>query len=132
MPFVHIRLTGQPLSPEAQARLSAAITGLMENLLGKKAELTAVLIEQPAASGWSIGGRPVATAAHLEATITAGTNTAAEKARFIAEAMELLRSAATAPLSVATYVVVREVDAQSWGYDGLTQAARRPAPALES
>lgn len=130
MPFVHIRIAGESLPPAAIARLQTEITGLMENVLRKKAELTAVLVEQLPAGGWAVGGAPVALAAHLEATITAGTNTAEEKALFIERAAALVKSLRAAPLPIATYVVIHEVPAESWGYDGRTQAARRLASAV--
>lgn len=129
MPFVHIRIAGESL-PESNLRLlQEEATRLMETVLFKKAELTAVLVERLPAGGWAVGGEPVPVAAHLEATITAGTNAPEEKARFIEKAAALLKAVCGAPLPVATYVVVREVPAEDWGYDGRTQAARRPAQA---
>lgn len=125
MPFVHIRIAGKTLSENAVRALQTGITGQMETILTKKAELTAVSIETVPAGGWAIGGATVPIAAHLEATITAGTNTAEEKAHFIAAAMALVETVLETPLPLATYVVIREVPAESWGYGGRTQAARR-------
>ena len=63
-------------------------------------------------------------AAHLDVKVTAGTNTAEEKRRFIAEVMKLFRSVIGSALDPVCYVVVHEVAADAWGYDGLTQADR--------
>jgi len=87
--------------------------------------LTSVLVEQVAIIGWAIGGAQPPVAVHVDATITAGTNSAEEKARFIDCAMTLLRSVFGEELSPATYVVVSEVPAQSWADDGRTQESRR-------
>lgn len=126
MPF--LRLTVAPaLPPFAASALADGLTALMAERLGKKAALTSVLVE-PASGLWTIGGAAQPPAAHLEATITAGTNTDAEKADFIAAAMALLR-AQSPDLHAATYVTLREVAASDWGYDGRTQAARRADPA---
>jgi 4-oxalocrotonate tautomerase len=127
MPFVNIKIAGLTLTSEHTRHLQKEATALMAGVLGKKAELTSVLVEQAPASGWSIGGQPLVVAAHLDAKVTAGTNTAAEKARFIAGAHALLKSVAGPELSVATYVVVDELPADAWGYDGLTQAHRAGA-----
>jgi 4-oxalocrotonate tautomerase len=124
MPFVHVRSAGQTLNPEQTQRLQREVTGLMAGVLRKKAALTSVLVEQVPVSGWSIGGNPLTVAAHLDAKVTAGTNTAEEKARFIAEAHALLKAVLGAELPLATYVVVDELPADAWGYDGLTQAHR--------
>jgi 4-oxalocrotonate tautomerase len=88
-----------------------------------------VLIEQVSAAGWSIGAKPVTVAGHLDMKVTEGTNTPEEKARFIAAAAQLLKDVLGPELPTATYVVVHEVPADSWGYDGLTQDYRRGAAA---
>ena len=125
MPFVHVRIAGKTLSTAEMAALQENVTDLMERVLHKKKSLTAIFIEEVAIKGWSVGAAPVPVAAHLEAAITAGTNTSSEKAAFIAAAAQVLKRLFGDPLPVATYVILREIDAESWGYDGQTQAARR-------
>lgn len=129
MPFIRITVFGPTLAPEQVALLQTETTNLMESVLGKVADLTSVLVEQPAAASWTIGRNAMRIAAHVNATITAGTNSAPEKARFIDLIMKLLKSTFGSELSPATYVVVEEVPAQSWGYDGRTQESRRPQAA---
>lgn len=125
MPFVHVRLSTPPGATVAAA-LSDGFTTLMADTLRKEARLTAVLVDPAGpASAWTVGAVAVPGAAHVEATITAGTSTEAEKAAFIAAAMDLLR-ATLGPLPEATYVVLREVAPPDWGYDGRTQASRHP------
>jgi len=109
-------------------RLTTRLTDLMATILAKKAELTSVLVECPVAPFWAIGTRRVTTSAMLEAAITAGKNTEAEKAAFIKEAYAVLR-AELPSLDPVAYVILKEVSAESWGYDGQTQAARHSATA---
>jgi 4-oxalocrotonate tautomerase len=125
MPFVSIKIAGPSLAPEQIQVLQQQVTDLMAGILRKKAELTAVLIEQAPIAGWSVGSHPVRVAAHLDAKITAGTNSEEEKARFIAEAADVLKKLLGADLPVATYVVVDEIPGDAWGYSGLTQDFRR-------
>jgi 4-oxalocrotonate tautomerase len=127
MPFINVKLAGMTLAPEQTHRLQTEITSLMASVLRKKAELTSVLVEQVPAAGWSIGGKPLTVAAHLDAKVTAGTNTVDEKARFVAAAHALLKAVLGPDLPTATYVVVDELPANAWGYDGLTQAHRAAA-----
>jgi 4-oxalocrotonate tautomerase len=103
------------------------MTELMASVLGKNAALTSVLVEQPTIAAWAVNGTPARVAAHVDATITAGTNSPEEKARFIARTMRLLRTVLGAELSPATYIVIAEVPAHSWGYDGRTQESRLQA-----
>ncbi|WP_197430613.1 tautomerase family protein, partial [Methylobacterium sp. CCH5-D2] len=84
----------------------------------------AVLVEPVAVAGWTVGGAAVGCGAHLDAKITRGTNSAEEKARFIAAAHALLAEVLGPDLPLATYVVVDEVPGEAWGYAGLTQAHR--------
>ncbi len=125
MPFVHIHIAGGDLVASQIQRLQNQATHLMAEIMGKKAELTAVLVEHTSEARWSVGGAPVRVAAHLDVKVTAGTNTPEEKAAFIAAAKQLLKDTLGPELPLATYVVVHEIAADAWGYDGRTQAARR-------
>ena len=89
--------------------------------------MTAVLVERVASPAWSVGGESVGVAAYLDVKATAGTNTASEKARFLAEADALLRATLGEALPLATYIVLHEVPADAWGYSGVTQEHRRIA-----
>ena len=127
MPLATIRIHGAPLDGATRADLARRTTGLLADILRKRPEVSAVLIDAVSAGAtWTIGGAPVPQAAHMEVLITAGTNSEEEKARFVEAAHRLL--AETVPgLPEATYVVLREPAAESWGYAGRTQAARRGA-----
>ncbi|KQT69620.1 MULTISPECIES: tautomerase family protein [unclassified Aureimonas] len=128
MPFVHIRVAGAALPSEKIETLQRAATRLMADLMHKKADLTAVLIEQQAEGSWSVGGHVVPSAAHLDVQVTAGTNSPDEKTAFIREAHALLSDTIGSSLPLATYVVVQEIAADAWGYGGQTQAARSSKP----
>lgn len=124
MPFVRLTITPAPTAEAAQ-RLAEGATRLMAEVLGKKAELTSVLVEAPSVSAWTIGAMAQPRAAHLEALVTQGTNSAEEKRAFLRRAMDLLTTE-LGTLPDATYVVVRDVPADDWGYGGRSQADRRP------
>lgn len=127
MPTLQLKLT--PVLPApAQAALAAELTQLTATVLGKRPEVTAVLVELvELVPQWFIGGVPVAQAtAWLTISITAGTNTAAQKAAFIAAAHALLQRH-LGTLAPASYVIVHELPATDWGYGGQTQAARQAA-----
>ena len=129
MPTLVLKLT--PLqNPERYQALARALTDHTVQLLGKRREVTAVVIDDLPAARWHIGGAPVAQpTALLEISITEGTNTEEEKAAFIAAAFaELQRQLeGDGALAAASYVVVRELPASDWGYGGRTQHARRLA-----
>lgn len=127
MPFIRIVLGGPEPSIEQIAQLQRRTTDLMVVILGKRREVTVVAVEAMPAGRWSAGGQTApgeVGSAQMEAFITAGTNTGEEKAAFVRAAHALLASAlerAATPI----YVLVHELPATDWGYDGETQAARR-------
>ncbi len=129
MPTLVLKLS--PLqNPERYQTLASALTDLTVQLLRKRREVTAVIIDDLPGARWHIGGAPVAQpTALLEISITEGTNTEEEKAAFIAAAFaELQRQLADdGVLTTASYVVVRELPASDWGYGGRTQQARKLA-----
>jgi 4-oxalocrotonate tautomerase len=129
MPFVNVKVAGAQLESAQTARIQKGITSLMAEILNKKAPLTAVLVEQAALAGWTVGAEPVSSAAQVDAIVSAGTNTPGEKARFIAELNDLLHDVLGPDLPEVTYVVVHEVPQDSWGYGGLTQEHRAKARA---
>lgn len=130
MPFARLTLV-PALPPETSQPLANDMTALISTTLAKRHDLTSVLIETPGPGQWTIGANPQQSAAHLEVSVTAGTNSAAQKRAFIGRAMALLR-AAIPDLAPATYIVVRELAASDWGYDGLTQADRAARPQTEA
>ena len=79
----------------------------------------------PEPGSWTIGGEPVPVAAHLDVKVTRGTNTHEEKARFVAAVAAMFRQVLGPDLPLATYVVIDEIEADAWGYDGITQEERR-------
>lgn len=84
-------------------------------------------MEAAGAGGWSVGAGAVSPAAHVKVAITRGTNAPAQKACFVAQAHALLARVLPGPLPLATYVILREVPGETWGYGGLTQAQRAAA-----
>jgi len=71
-----------------------------------------------------LAGNKAATAAHVEAVIGRGTNTAGEKARFIAGMMNVLSDVLGPGLADESYVVLHEVDKDAYGRGGMSRAER--------
>ena len=129
MPTLNLKLT-PPQSAERRLALARALTTITADTLGKRAEVTAVMIDELPAGQWFVGARGVQRpTALLDIHVTTGTNTAEQKAAFIEAAFaELQRQLAPgASLEEASYVIVHEVPATDWGYGGQTQRARQLA-----
>ena len=127
MPTLKLKIA--PLqNAERHAALSRALTQITARTLGKRPEVTAVVIEDLPDAQWFVGGRRAEKpTALLEIDVTHGTNTPPEKEAFIEAAfVELQRQLAPGgSLEEASYVIVRELPATDWGYDGITQWERK-------
>ena len=99
----------------------------MNTLMGKRRAVTVVHIQESESHHWATNavslaaGDPVG--AYVDIKVTEGTNTPEEKAKMIAETVKLLRDV-VGTVQEACYVVIDDLAADSWGYDGRTQAAR--------
>jgi 4-oxalocrotonate tautomerase len=129
MPTLQLKIS-PPQRPDIYRLLAEELTAITTQHLDKRPEVTAVMLEELPAARWYVGAAAVQRAtAWLEISITAGTNTAAQKAAFIDTAFAVLQHqlGAGQPLEPASYVIVRELPASDWGYGGQTQWARQQA-----
>ncbi len=60
MPYVNIKITPPGASPQQKAALIEGVTKVLEDVLGKKPELTFVVIDEVQPEDWGIGGKSVA------------------------------------------------------------------------
>ena len=125
MPFVHIKVAGAHIGAREKQILQKQATGFMVDIMRKRPEVTAVLVDVAEPGSWTVGGEAVPVAANLDVKVTRGTNTHEEKARFVAAVAAMFREVLGPDLPIATYVVVDEIEADAWGYDGVTQEERR-------
>ena len=126
MPYLNVKLSA-PESLEKTAKIAAVLTDLTADVLKKKRELTAVAIEFVVPQHWFIGGTSLHEQAissfYLDIKVTEGTNTKDEKSRYVAQVFASIE-AIIGTLAPASYVVVQEVHADAWGYQGQTQEFR--------
>lgn len=126
MPFLDIRLSA-PCLPDNVAKIAERMTDLTVEVLGKRREVTSVAVQCVAPGHWYVGGESLTTSGRgsffLEVNITGGTNTPEQKMAFVAAAF-IAAESILGKLDAASYVIVREIAADAWGYQGQTQAAR--------
>ena len=126
MPILTVRLGTAP-DPRLAAAVAGDLQALTVGVLGKRAELTAVAVQFVEPAQWFIGGRALDGAgppsAFVEIRLSAGSNTEAQIADWVAAVHAALRTA-LGGLHEVSYVQVQEVPAAHWGWGGRTQAAR--------
>lgn len=123
MPHIRATVTDPALPADTARALAEGLTGLAVTALGKSAERTIVHLDLVPADRYYVAGKPLSGGldAHLEVSITAGTNSAAEKAAFITGAAAFL-SELLGPLARGG-VALHELHPESYGYQGVTQFA---------
>lgn len=126
MPYLNFTVSAL-LSPQNRADVANLLTSLTAEVLGKKRELTAVAITTIANQEWFIGAQPLTelqqTSFYLDIKVTEGTNTKNEKAAYVEKVFHGMKTI-LGELAPASYVVIQEVHADSWGYAGQTQEYR--------
>ena len=126
MPFIHVRYS-TPVERDLRQQLAVFLTETTAKVLGKKADLTAVAVEQVPPASWFIGNRSVTD--HRKATffvevrVTRGTNQKQEKAAYLREVFRGLESL-LGSVHPESYVHVHESEGDAYGYGGVSQEAR--------
>ena len=96
-------------------------------ILGKRPEVISIEIDFIEPDTWYVGGVRVseqkAVTFYLDIKVTEGANTKAEKTSYIRSVFADF-DAIFGPITPASYIVIHDVRADSWGFQGLTQEYR--------
>jgi 4-oxalocrotonate tautomerase len=126
MPFINVLVPRAP-DPSVAEAIARGVSERTVRILRKSPELTAAAVTFVPPTQWLVGGRPLAqlgaASFWLDVKVTAGTNTPAEKAAYLAE-IHAFMADVLGPLRPESYVLVHEVPADAWGFGGLSQAQR--------
>ena len=126
MPYLNLKLCGEP-SQETADLIAKCLTDLTAEILKKKRELTAVAVEFVAPSHWYIAGASLADqplrSFYLDIKVTEGTNTKDEKGLYAARVFAGIE-AIVGTFAPVSCIVIHEVRADAWGYQGQTQEFR--------
>ena len=126
MPYLNIRLTTEP-SPVIAEKISSILLTHTKELLGKNPDVTSVAVDFISPELWFVGGKRVnelqAATFYLDIKVTEGTNTKAEKATYCKKVFTDVESI-IGPVTPASYIVIHDVRADSWGFQGKTQEFR--------
>ena len=126
MPILNVKVSAER-SAEMTRRISTVLLDLTTRILGKKPEVTSIVIDYVHPDDWIVGGTPLSaqgkSSFYFDIKITDETNTKAEKARYIHDAFEAFR-ALLGNLHEESYIYVQDVRAAAYGYGGLSQEYR--------
>lgn len=126
MPYLNCRISGS-LSQEVSTKVASVLTDLTHEVLKKRREVTAIAVDFVPSEQWYIGGVPLAgqqqRSFYLDIKVTDGTNTKDEMAVFISRVFKAVEGI-VGPLDPASYIVIDNVPADAWGFQGQTQEFR--------
>jgi 4-oxalocrotonate tautomerase len=126
MPYLHLRIAAAESSAHTES-IAASLLTHTRDILGKKPEVTAIDIEYTRPRQWFVGGVPVSDKQeitfYLDVKITEGTNTKKQKAQYIKAVFSDMQEILGA-LTKASYIVLHDVRADAWGFEGRTQKSR--------
>ncbi len=126
MPYLNVRISMKESSDIAEKIVSTLMTHTSE-LLGKKREVTSIAIDFVSPELWFVEGSRMreqnAVTFYLDIKVTDGTNTKVEKAKYVEKVFSDIQSI-IGPITPASYIVIHDVRADSWGFQGKTQEYR--------
>lgn len=132
MPILNVKVSA-PRTTELSERINEMLLELTSRVLGKRRDLTAVVIDYVEPRDWFVAGKSLAeqnlASYYFDVKVVDETNTKAEKARYVAEAFEAF-AALLGPLHHESYVHVHDVRAAAYGFGGKTQEYRHQHPNL--
>lgn len=126
MPILNVKVSAKK-SPELISRITTLLLDLTTNILHKKPEVTAIVIDFVEHDCWIVGGKTLSehgkNSFYFDIKITDETNTKDEKARYIKAAFEGF-AGLLGDLHEESYIHVEDVRAASYGFGGFTQEYR--------
>ena len=126
MPLLDVKLSGAPDAALA-AKAAATLGALTARILRKDPKVTAVAVSFVPAEQWFVGGEALSARRRssfaLDIQVVDGTNTKDEKAAYL-KAVFAAMAALLPDLDPESYILVREVKADAYGYGGRTQESR--------
>jgi 4-oxalocrotonate tautomerase len=126
MPYLNVRVSMKESHDVAQ-KIVATLMKHTSELLGKKPDVISIAVDFVAPELWFVGGSRLSdekkVTFYLDIKVTEGTNTKAEKAKYVKEVFSDFE-AVMGPITPASYIVIHDVRADSWGFQGKTQEYR--------
>jgi len=126
MPLLNIKLS-TPASQGTTQQVATLLTDLTQSILKKRRMVTAVQVEYIPQGQWFIGGMEAVASVKptfsLDIKVTSGTNTKDEMREYLAAVFAGMQKI-VGSVDEASYIVVHELRADSWGFGGLTQEHR--------
>lgn len=126
MPLLNVSLSGAPDDALASA-VATRLSTLTRDILRKDPAVTAVKVAFLPAARWFTAGRALADKGTrsfaLDVIVTDGTNTKDEKAAYL-DAVFASMDQLLPDLDPESYILVREVKADAYGFGGRTQESR--------
>lgn len=126
MPYLNVRVS-LPESAEVAEKIVSVLMRHTGETLHKKPEVTSISLDFVAPEHWFVGGARVselkAVTFYLDVKVTNGTNTKSEKSLYVKKVFADFE-ALLGPIAPASYIVIHDLGADSWGYQGRTQEYR--------
>jgi 4-oxalocrotonate tautomerase len=126
MPVLQVKVSGSKTAQIVQD-IGTLLMDCTSRILGKKKEVTAIVVEFVAADSWFVGGELLSKSGKnsftLEIKITDETNTKDQKAQYIHEVFSGFQQI-QGSLHEESYIHINDVRATGYGFGGLTQEFR--------
>jgi 4-oxalocrotonate tautomerase len=121
MPYINVKLNCKK-DESVKEKIVELILENTSFILGKKREITSIFVEFVSEDSWYINNKNEKTF-YLDIKITKGTNSKDEKSEYINKTYLDFKDL-LGDINKASYILIDEIEADSWGFEGLTQEYR--------
>jgi 4-oxalocrotonate tautomerase len=126
MPIITLRMNELP-SESITKTIVEKLTDITVKVLKKNKSLVVVRIEHDTDfTRWNVNGEEInnnSSLFELIILVTSGTNSKEEKSEWLTTAWHVMKEG-LGNLSYPNYISIKEIDAENWGYNGLSQEER--------
>lgn len=130
MPILSVKVSATK-TPELTQQISAILLDLTTRILGKKPELTSIVIDYVDPHDWFVGGATLAaqgkSSFYFDVKVTDETNDKSQKAQYIREGFAAFDKL-LGNLHHESYIYIQDVRATAYGYGGKSQEFRFQHP----
>jgi 4-oxalocrotonate tautomerase len=129
MPFVNLKLVKGQTTPDQRQKMIEGLTDLIVNLMGRARDFTVITVDELDKNQWVIGGKTLEQlnnerkVSFVNIKISKGTSNPEEMAKMMKEVKSLMVHI-LGNSDETNYFIIDELNADSWGFDGIPMAVR--------
>jgi 4-oxalocrotonate tautomerase len=130
MPYVNLKIVKEQVDTLQKKQLVDGLMDIVVNIMHRNKDLTVITVDETDCSNWYIGGTSLeknhkehGKVACVSINISKGTSNPEEMTKVIQAGKELIKNVLGSN-DLTNYFIIRELNPDSWGFDGISMTVR--------